>query len=87
MLKRLFTEHPASVDESYGEHMAMASSFGTRMILAGLACMVHALFPFLFVTTGSDAIRQLHDRMSARRDHALSDDAGAVGTLEQAPNT
>ena len=71
MLRRLFTEHPASVDETYLEHMQVATSFGTHMILAGLACLVHAVFPFLFVKTGSLAIAALHERMvSKRRRHA-----------------
>ena len=70
---RLFTEHPESVDETYGEHMVRASCFGGRMMLAGLACMVHSLLPFLFVHTGSVAIDELHARMQAtRRRAALS---------------
>jgi hypothetical protein len=66
-LQRLFTEHPRSVGESYGQHLVQAGGFGGRMILAGLACMLHALLPFIFVRTGSDAIESLHNRMSARR--------------------
>jgi hypothetical protein len=66
-LNRLFTEHPASVGETYGEHMSRAAWFGTRMILGGLACMVHAFLPFLFVSTGSRVIGQLNDRMVANR--------------------
>ena len=64
---RLFTDHPASVGESYGEHLLTASGFGLRMVLAGLACMVHALLPFLFVKTGSVQISTLHDKMLANR--------------------
>lgn len=67
MLRALFTEHPASVDETYGEHMQVAGSFGARMIVAGLACLVHAALPFLFVKTGSVAITELHERMVAKR--------------------
>lgn len=63
----LFTDHPESVGESYTEHMATASGFGMRMILAGLACMVHAFLPFLFVRTGSQQISGLYDRMVANR--------------------
>lgn len=71
MLRTLFTEHPASVDETYGEHMGVAASFGGRMILAGFACLVHALLPFLFIKTGSAAITELHERMvTKRRRHA-----------------
>ena len=65
-----FTAHPASVGESYLEHLVMAVGFGLRMLWAGVACVLHGLFPFLFVTTGSDCIRGLHDEMQARRAHA-----------------
>jgi hypothetical protein len=64
---RLFTEHPASVDESYFEHLATALSFGTRMLAAGLACLIHAVLPFAFTKTGSAAIERLHDRMATNR--------------------
>ena len=64
---RLFTEHPASVGESYGEHLAMASGFGVRMILGGFACLIHGLLPFLFVRTGSLQIATLHERMVRNR--------------------
>ena len=64
---RLFTDHPASVGESYAEHLVTASGFGLRMVLAGLACIVHALLPFLFVKTGSVQISTLHDKMLANR--------------------
>ena len=64
---RAFTDHPASVGESYFEHMARAACFGVRMIGAGIACLVHALLPFLFVRTGSAAIAELNDRMVVNR--------------------
>jgi len=66
-LIRAFTEHPASVGESYGEHMAQATCFGVRMIGAGIACLVHGLVPFLFVRTGSAAIAEVSDPMIANR--------------------
>jgi hypothetical protein len=66
-LLRAFTEHPASVGETYGEHMGRAACFGLRMIGAGVACLVHALLPFLFVRTGSEAIAALNDRMLVNR--------------------
>lgn len=66
-LTKLFTEHPASVDESYGEHLAMATGFGVRMILGGIACLIHGLLPFLFIKTGSQQIGALHDIMVVNR--------------------
>ena len=63
----LFTDHPASVGESYAEHLGTAAGFGVRLVLTGLACIVHALLPFLFVKTGSQQISALYDRMVANR--------------------
>jgi len=55
-----FTAHPASAGETYREHCFFALAFGARMALGGLAAMVHALFPFLFVTTASRALESLN---------------------------
>jgi len=64
---KLFTDHPASVGESYGEHLVMASGFGLRMVAGGIACLLHGLLPFLFVKTGSMQIAVLHERMVTNR--------------------
>jgi Family of unknown function (DUF6356) len=65
-----FIDHPASVGETYGEHLAAASGFGFSMILGGLACLVHGLLPFLFLRTGSSTIARLHERMVVNRRRA-----------------
>jgi len=68
-----FTEHPATVGESYGEHMAMAGSFAARLFVAAAACAIHAVLPFLFQRTGSTIIAELHERMVVNRSrHARS---------------
>ena len=75
-LIRAFTEHPSSVGESYGEHLLRAVCFGTRMVFAGIACLVHGVLPFLFVRTGSRAIAELNDRMVVNRRVRLHDISG-----------
>lgn len=60
-------QHLNDVDESYFEHLLHASSFGVSMITGGIACLLHAIFPFAFITTGSEAITKLHDRMVVNR--------------------
>ena len=67
LFRSLFVEHPASVDETYLQHFISAMSFGTRMIVAGVACMVHGLLPAVFMTRGSDTIYSLHERMVVKR--------------------
>jgi len=66
-LKAKFTEHPATVGETYGEHFVSAMGFSLSMLRAAFCCGVHALLPFLFVKTGSECITELHDRMVTHR--------------------
>jgi len=75
MFKHAFTKHPASVGESYFQHLGMAFGFGTKMIAAGFACLLHGLFPFLFTCTGSKCIEDLHAKMVTHRDRRLSAEA------------
>ena len=70
-----FRAHPATVGETYVEHFGVASSFGFTLIRAGLACLIHGVFPFLFTTTGRRAIEDLHRRMVTHRDRRTRDAA------------
>jgi hypothetical protein len=67
MLKNAFIQHPASVGETYGEHLISASSFAARLFVAALACALHALLPFAFERTASQIVLRLHDKMVANR--------------------
>jgi len=67
MFTRLFLDHPRSVGESYLEHQRRALGFGLSLLVAALACLVHAIVPALFVRTGSDAVTRLHERMVVHR--------------------
>jgi hypothetical protein len=77
-----FTEHPATVGETYGQHFQSALGFSISMIGGGLACMVHAVFPFLFERTGSAVIRSLYERMIAHRSR-LAHPASVSGRIQQ----
>jgi hypothetical protein len=65
-LSRSFVDHPRSVGESYGEHFAVATGFGLRLIAAGLACLVHACVPAWFTRTGSRVVRALACELDER---------------------
>jgi hypothetical protein len=67
IVNRLFLDHPASVDETYLEHLSTASAFGGRLVIAGLTCFVHALLPCCFTRTASNQIRTLVQEMDSRR--------------------
>jgi hypothetical protein len=63
---RLMTHHPASVGETYFQHLLFATRFGASMILGGLACCLHGLLPFLCTSTGSRIVLALHGRIRSR---------------------
>ena len=63
----LFTSHPASVDETYGEHFLFATSTGLKLLGAGAAAVIHGFLPFLFETTASGMMKKLHSDLSDRR--------------------
>jgi len=83
-IRRLFTEHPASVGESYLQHLCAASGFAVRMLFGAVACFLHALLPFAFQHTGSDCITSLYERMVTNRRRRVSPPAPAPVTRASA---
>lgn len=77
-LSDLFTDHPASVGETYGQHLVSALGFSFTMMVGALACAVHAIFPFLCVKTGSAKIVELHTRMVTHRDRRAAPTSGEM---------
>jgi len=71
MIERFFLRHPRSIGESYGEHFLVALSFAVSMLIGGLALVVHAVVPGLFVRNGSQTISNLHDRMVQNRRNSV----------------
>ncbi|HVH78334.1 MAG TPA: DUF6356 family protein [Stellaceae bacterium] len=75
-----FTDHPASVGETYFEHLRTAGGFAAKMIRGGFACLVHALLPFLFTHTGSGVVAELHTKMVTSRRRRMAPRAAADET-------
>ena len=84
MIKRLFLDHPATVNETYGQHFASAMGFGLRMIWGGLVCFVHALIPGICCTKASEMIGDLHDRMITNRRRLAERQQAAMPTRRAA---
>lgn len=66
MLHRVFFEHPATVDETFFQHMRFALGFAGALALAAGAALVHAFIPCLCEKTASRTINRLHHRMHNR---------------------
>lgn len=81
-MKNLFTDHPNSVGETYIEHMGQALSFAGPLLVAGIACLGHALLPFMFEKTGSRIVTGLHNRMVSHRVQDKNLDKIAVAPAE-----
>ena len=62
----LFTAHPASVDESFGEHFFFALKFASLLFAAAGAALVHAILPFMFEKTASKIIAKLYHKTHNR---------------------
>ena len=66
-LTRKFTEHPATVGETYGQHFVASMGFSIALLRAAFCCGVHAILPFAFEKSGSACITDMYDRMVANR--------------------
>ncbi|MDP5084478.1 MAG: DUF6356 family protein [Yoonia sp.] len=62
----LFLDHPATVNETYFQHMRFAFSFAFWLAAAALAALVHAVVPALCETTASRILKRLHARIESR---------------------
>lgn len=66
LIERWFLAHPATVDETYFQHMRFAFGFSFWLGLAAGAALVHAVFPALCETTASRILGKLTARMQTR---------------------
>lgn len=65
-VNRLFTNHPASVDETYLQHAGFALKFSGLLAIAALAALVHAVLPFACEKTASRIVARLYARTHNR---------------------
>tara|TARA_B100000795_G_C22666098_1_gene386036 strand:+ start:675 stop:878 length:204 start_codon:yes stop_codon:yes gene_type:complete len=63
----IFTEHPSQVSETYLQHMIKALTFSFKLLAMSCQALLHAFFPFLFVTTVSDKIKGMNDVLQRRK--------------------
>jgi Family of unknown function (DUF6356) len=78
---KIFSDHPASVGETYLQHSRHALSFGWIMLSGSMACFLHALFPCVHTRTGSQAVTRLYERMVINRRKLRADE---MSTLDPA---
>ena len=57
-MNNFFTQHPTKIGETYWQHFKFAACFGFKLLWAGSACLLHAIFPFMCQNTGSNVLLQ-----------------------------
>src|SRR5690348_9507133 len=62
-----FTAHPRALGMTWLSHGVGALGIGGRMIVAGAACLVHAVVPALFTQTAGRTVMALADHMNQRK--------------------
>lgn len=66
MFKQMFLDHPAEVDETYGQHFRFALGFAGTLGIAAGAALVHAVIPCLCEKTASRTVAALYARTHSR---------------------
>lgn len=66
LIDRWFLAHPATVDETYFQHMRFALGFCFWLSVAAGAALIHAVIPAMCETTAGRILGKLTARMAAR---------------------
>ncbi len=80
IIKRLFIDHPASVGQTYWQHMGFAVRVAALLVAAGCAALVHGFLPFLFKRTASNRIVALYDTLAQGNGTPPPPDVKATGS-------
>jgi len=84
-IDKLFFEHPRNIEESYLEHAGHAGFIGTRLLLAGFACLIHGVLPGLFVRTASNTLDNVIALM-AKRSRGIQSSSQSTNTMMEYPS-
>ena len=66
MFRKVFLNHPQSVEESYLEHALFAGRFSLMLFAAGFCALIHAIIPAAFEKTASRMIAKMYAKTHNR---------------------
>lgn len=55
-IRKCFTEHPKSVNETYFQHLVTCLKIIFRLLFSSFILLLHGLFPFFIPPRGTDVI-------------------------------
>jgi len=56
-------DHPNKVCMTYFQHAIFSSSLGISLLAASFKAFIHAIIPSLFITSSSDLVKSLDDKL------------------------
>jgi len=68
MIRKVFLDHPESVDETFVEHFMFALGFSLALFKAAFAALIHAFVPCACEKTASTIIARLYAKTHNRGD-------------------
>jgi hypothetical protein len=74
MIVEKFNEHPTKFGMTYKEHFLGSMYYGACSMVGTIVFMFHAIFPFLFQTTGSNIVAHLHEKLTLVNQHCAVED-------------
>lgn len=66
MFKKIFLDHPRSVNESFIQHFFFAIRFSLKLFSAASAAFVHAFIPSMCEKTASKKVTELYHKIHNR---------------------
>ena len=66
-MKNFDFDHLKNTKEGYFEHMLHAAEYSAIFASCALACMMHAIFPFLFAEYASGKAKEIVEHVNQRK--------------------
>lgn len=64
------SKHLKEINETYFEHMRFAQRSGLRLVISGIALIIHGLLPDIFITKASDTMKSITEEIAQRKEKA-----------------
>jgi hypothetical protein len=61
-----YNRHLIETGENYFVHFSFAAKSSIKLMMVSLILMIHAILPFIFLTTGSSYVKKINNQMQAR---------------------
>jgi hypothetical protein len=61
-----YNRHLIEIGENYFAHFSFAAKSSIKLMIASFILIIHAILPFIFIKTGSNYVKKIHNQMQDR---------------------